>query len=185
MEITAFFPNPPNGENFVDILARSLSSKEGEFTIVNVNYQRPGYNDEPADCKGLDVALTLDPEKAPIILCSFLPEKYLVSNDEFSHKFYALMAKKRIGFLDLSEGFSPDIWLNKYHELLEDKKVEDSLAIEINKIKTFEEGMGHIQHRVQSYFEKDSALAKDQISKAVEEAKKLVRLGAKKKLLYK
>ena len=173
MKITAFLGN----QSYIDHLTADLQNEEGEFFLVCAEYERPGHtNDKLSDFKGLDVALTLNPEEAPIILCSFMDEKYFTEN--FSDKFHALMAKKRVCFVRLPYVFTPKQWLDKYQELLKDNKEEDTLAIEINRINSFEQEMGHIQHRVQSCFRDDSIYAKEQIANAVVEARGIGATGS-------
>lgn len=174
MKINAFFPNPPNGESYTSILQRDIAKEEGEFYLVCAEYQRPGTNDSLADFKGLDIALTLDPEVHPIIFCSFMPESYFLK-DEYCNRFHALMAKKRTCFMRLP--FTPEELVVKYKELLGDNKEVDTLAIEINRVETFENEMGRILHSAQSHFNNDSSYAKERIAQAVSEAKKIGATG--------
>lgn len=180
MKITSFFPNPHNGENFADILSRHLSSEEGEFFFVCAEYQRPGHNDELSDFKGLDVALTLNPDKSPIIFCSFMPESYFTSKD-FSSRFHALMAKKRVAFMQIP--FTPDMIVVKYKELIGDKKEEDLLAIEINRINQFEIKISTIRHDFGRYFKENSDYAKQMTSKAVTQAREVGLIGSEEEVI--
>ena len=98
------------------------------------------------DHVGLDVALELNPDEAPILLCSFSPEGYFVKKEEFSTKFFALMAKKRTGFIDTISSYED--FYEKCLELIKSEKEEDLLALELNRIKEYEKAMGLIQHSV-------------------------------------
>lgn len=171
MKIKAFFPAPSNGPNYTDILTRNLADKEGEFFLVSAEYVRPGTNDNMSDFHGLDIALTLNPEESPIIFCSFMPESYFAGDKQLSHKFYALMAKNRVGFARIPLTLGQ--WVAKYEELLLQTKEEDTLALEINLTTLYEEKMGTIQHRVQSCFRDDTEQSKSQIAWAVNEAKEI------------
>jgi hypothetical protein len=173
MKIKAFFPAPPSGPNFADILIKDLADKEGEFFLVSAEYVRPGTNDNMTDFRGLDIALTLNPEESPIIFCSFMPESYFASNKQLSHKFYALMAKNRVGFARIPEILAPGQWFAKYKELLLQTKEEDTLALEINLTTLYEEKMGTIQHRVQLCFRDNTEHSKSEIAWAVSEAKNI------------
>jgi len=182
MKITSFFPNPPNGENFADILSRHLSKEEGELYFVCAEYQRPGHNDDLSDLKGLDIALTLDPNKAPIIFCSFIPESHFTGKD-FGSKFHALMAKKGVAFMQLP--FTPRMIVEKYKELTGDKKEEDLLAIEINRINQFEIRISTIRHDFGRYFNENSDYAKQMTSKAVTQAYEIGLTGTDEEIIDK
>ena len=120
------------------------------------------------DLKGLNDAFELTRSNSnPTILCSFLPESYIAS--KFSNLYFALMAKKRVGFLRLP--FAPQELLLKYQELMQNEKAEDLLSIEINQMTSFDSHMGTIQHSVSSCFHEDSDRARSAIAEAVVKAR--------------
>jgi hypothetical protein len=121
----------------------------------------------------LSFALKLKSE-IPTVICSYENEKYFFEN--FSEEFRALMAKKNVGFLRLP--FVPETLVAKYKELSQGKKVVDELAIEINRINSFEKEMGMIQHSVSSFFEIDSDFAREKILAAVVKAREIGLLGS-------
>jgi len=142
MEITFYCPNV----EWTKELDANLAEEIGKFFLVTAEYQGPGvYNKEMDECRGLDIALELNPDEAPIILCSILDEDHFIKLGHIQ-KFQAVIARKRVGFLRLP--FSADELLEKYKSLLNDEKEEDILAIELNRISTYQQKMGLIQHQV-------------------------------------
>ncbi len=123
-----------------------LNSKGCNLFLVQAEYKRPELNNRSSGFQGIDIALELDPSEAPIILCSFMREEDFATSKKHSSKFLALMAKKRVGFLDVIR--RPEDFYLKYIELVDSKKEENLLAIEINKIETYEKVMSVIQHSV-------------------------------------
>lgn len=174
MKINAFFPQPPNGEGYDVILQRDISKEDGEFYLVCAEYVRPGTIDQFNDFKGLDVALTLDPEVLPIIFCSFMPEIYFLKN--FSGKYRALMARKRTAFMQLP--FIPVDLERKYKELINDDKKVDTLSIELNDIETYQKEMGHIEHGIGFLFRNGKSIETDD-QRVVNAIKKAREVGVK------
>ena len=177
MKINDFFAS----EVFVKILIDKLENEPGELSLVLAEYTGVHGTDKRADWKGLDIALSLDPEKAPIIFSSFMPEEYFANgangySDEKGDKFHSLMAKKRVGFLQLP--FTSESLVEKYKELLKDEKEEDTLAIEINRINSFEKEMGSIKHTADRYIGENSDYAKQIVTKAVSEARVIGLIGS-------
>lgn len=170
MKINDYFA----GNVFIKILNEQLENKSGELFLVLAEYTGPFGTDRRTDWKGLDIALSLNPEQAPIIFSSFMPEEYFANgsngySDELGKKFHSVMARKRVGFLQLP--FTSETLAKKYEELLLDEKEEDILAIEINRINIFEKEMGSIKHGADRYIGETSDHAKQVVSKAVSEAR--------------
>lgn len=135
-----------NESPFFSELENYLTQKGCELFLIQAEYKRPGTEDEWKDFVGLDVALEINSEGAPILFCSFTPEKYFMSDKDLSVKFSALIGKKRVGFIDTISQFED--FYNKYLELISSNKEEDFLAMELNRIKRYEEVMGKIKHVV-------------------------------------
>lgn len=143
MKINAFCPN----KGFAQILKDSLQNELGELSLVVIEYVEDGGIQKMDNFAGLDIALSFDPKEAPIVICSFLPETYFSTCDKGnSEKFHSLMGKRRVGFIQLP--FSAETLLYKYQELSSDEKEEDILAIEFEKINSFEREMASIHHNV-------------------------------------
>ncbi len=141
MKINDYFA----GSVFIKILNDELENESGELNLVLAEYIGER-GSQRTDFNGLDIALSIDPQTAPIIFTSFMPVEYFLKDKDFQIKFNALMAKKRVGFLRLP--FTADELIKKYKTLINDEKEEDLLAIELNEIATYNKRMGEIQHRV-------------------------------------
>jgi hypothetical protein len=152
MEIKSFCKN----DRWVKEMSSRLENEIGKFFLVEAEYQRPGTCDQMSECYGFDIALDLNHEEAPIIICSFLEEVHFIQMGKIQ-KFQAIMARKRVGFIRLP--FTADELLEKYKSLVDDNKEEDLLAIELNKITTYEKRMGEIQHRVKHRLDDPSEAA--------------------------
>lgn len=154
---------------YITKLEKELENIPGEVNLVLAENKGAGFM--RADFEGLNFALTLNPENTPIIFCSFMPENYF-DDEKFYNKFHALMAKKRVGFLQLP--FTSEVFVLKYNELLQDEKEEDLLAIEINRVNSFESQMGSIKHGAQSFFRGEgSDYARSRLTKSISEAREL------------
>jgi hypothetical protein len=177
MKINGFFGN----EGFISRLIEKLENVVGELNLVLAEYKEPGF--ARTDYKGLDIALSLKPQEAPIILCSFMPENYFLENESTSSKYQALMAKKRVGYLRLP--FDTDQFLLKYNELLNDNKEEDLLAIEINNIEILQNEMGTIRHSIGhlTNADKDSDYSKVRIAKALIDGRKIGLSGSDEEVI--
>jgi len=168
MKINAIFDN---GDDFATYYNNGNENKSGEVNLVYAESNRNGARQE---LKGLDTALELTRSNSnPTIICSFLPESYVAS--KFGNTYFALMAKKRVGFLRLP--FAPSVLLSKYQELMQIEKTEDLLSIEINQMSTFDSQMGTIQHCVSSYFREDSERGRSAIAEAVVKARAVGAIG--------
>jgi len=161
------------GAAFVPSLKDRLQNEEGELSLVLAEYTEAGESGKRTEFLGMDIALSLDPKNAPIILSSFMPEEYFAHGIGYSSKdsvkFHSLMAKKRVGYLRLP--FSAEELLSKYKELVGDDKEEDILAIEINRIESFESKMGSIQHTAKAHIGVDSDYSRRTVSDAISKAR--------------
>lgn len=161
------------GSVFVSSLKERLQNEEGELFLVLVEHTKDGESGKRSDFLGLDIALSLNPQESPIILSSFMPEEYFAHGAGYSgkdsSKFHSLMAKQRVGYLRLP--FTAEDLLGKYKELVGDSKEEDILAIEINRIDSFESNMGSIQHTAQSHIGMDSDYSRQVIANAISKAR--------------
>ncbi len=125
MEIISFFPGLGLGVkkyNYAEKLAEKLAKKEGKFFLVCAEYSESkllGLSE------GLDIALSLDPEEAPILFCSFMHHYQFSEN--FSgkikaKKFAELMARPRVRFVRLGETISAKDWYEEYQKALANEK---------------------------------------------------------------
>lgn len=181
MKIKTFFENP----GFLASLNNSLESRSGELYLVCAEYRRPGYNnDERTVFDGLDVAWALDSDEYPIILCSFMPDTYFAGNNEFSTKFHALLARKRVGFMRLP--FTADELFAKYEELLNCEREEDLLAVELEKNLSFRLQMGIIEHSIGHILNRGPdqiSYDTSRIAEAITEARKIGVTGTDEEVL--
>ena len=165
MKINFYWPTEVDVTSYFDSVRKDLENEEGEFNVVFAQ-KLNGYD-------GLDVALTLDPEKAPIILCCFYPYE-IVKEEASRSKFYALMGRRRVGFGRIPfDVHTPQQWLKKYHEVLLDKRKDDAIAIEMNNVFSFEERMGQIEHCAAHSFGKKTDFEKELIAEAVLRAREI------------
>lgn len=174
MKLNAFFPQPPQGEDFGDILARDITNNHsGELFLVCAEYRGADNSKTLTDFFGLDFALTLDRGDSPMIICSFMPEAYFLKNDELVHKFLALMGQQRVCFMRIP--FTPADLEEKFQELMEDQREDDLLATDLNNLASYNDIMGTIQHRVSIHFRNEQKGSREAIASAVAEARE--RLG--------
>jgi hypothetical protein len=76
-----------------------------------------------------------------------MPMEYFLKEQKFRDKFNALIGKKRFGYIQLP--FLVEDILSLYKSLLVEDKEEDTLSIEIERINSYNKGMGIIQHNAQ------------------------------------
>lgn len=125
MEIIHYFPGLGLGAqkyNYAEKLAEKLAKKEGKFFLVCAEYSESkllGLSE------GLDIALSLDPEEAPILFCSFMHYHQFLEN--FSgkvkaKKFKELMSRPRVRFIRLGETISAKDWYEEYQKALANEK---------------------------------------------------------------
>ena len=168
------------GVVFIPILKEKLQNEEGELSLVLAEYTKVEGPGQRSEFLGLDIALSLDSAKVPIIFTSYMPEEYFAHGSGYSEKdkgkFHSLMARNRVGYLRLP--FTSDDLLAKYNELIGNKKEEDILAIEINRINSFESKMGVIQHTAQRFIREDSDQARQIVSNAVSKAREAGAIGS-------
>lgn len=169
MEIKTYFDS---NDSFIRI-NEALANEQGKLNLVFVEITQRGFS--RSDFNGLDLALTLNPSDAPLIITSFMPEDSFLEDNKISSKFQALMAKKRVGYL--RGPFDAAGLLAKYKELLSDKKPEDLLAIEINRINEFQKEMALIKNFISWYVYQDSDEARGRINKALIDGRKIGLLG--------
>ena len=166
MKITFFCPNT----NWTKQLNDQLVNEAGKFFLVTAEYQGPDvYGNEMDEFPGLDIAQKLNPEEAPIILCSILDESDFIKFDRHIQKFRAILARKRVGFLRLP--FSSEELLEKYKELMAEQKTEDLLALELNKMSEYDKEMGSIQHSIIS--SSGYKLGDQRVSEAISKARSI------------
>jgi hypothetical protein len=181
LTIMEFYVNE-NKNNFFANLQNYLIEKGCNLFLIEAEYQRPGMDDQSTDFIGLDLALTLNPDEAPIILCSIFREKDFISDKDLSIKFFALMAKKRVGFIDSIN--EPKEFYKKYLELIDGKKVEDPLAIELNQMSQYQKEIGHIEHSI-GYGIRHGDLSKndERVIEAIKKARKIGVIGTDEEVL--
>jgi hypothetical protein len=111
-----------------------------------------------------------------------MPEEFFANSDkDKADKFNAFMAKKGCGFLQLP--FSSNQLFSKYNELLNSEKEEDLLAIEINRINSFETKMAQIQHRSYRSVGVNSDRDKEIVAKAIFESRELGLSGSDEEII--
>jgi hypothetical protein len=176
MKIEKFCDN----EALINIFNNGLKDQDGELLLIFAESKLADQSGRRSDFFGLNFASNIIEVKNPIILFSFLPEEFFVSSDK-ADKFNAFMAKKGCGFLQLP--FGPEQILSKYNELLNTEKEEDLLAIEINRINTFETEMAKIQHSSYRSVGVSSDRDKEIVVKAVSEARKLGLSGSDEEII--
>ncbi len=166
-----------DGGSFFHGLSEELIKEEGEVCLVLAECKTS--NSNRTDFLGLDFALSLN-VKFPIIFCSFLSEVHFAQLG-FGEKFLALIAKKGTGFLRLP--FTNEELLEKYHELLHDDKEEDLLAIEINRVNTYQSTMARIQHKVQGRLGRTDNDSKLTVASAVVDARNFGLTGTDEEII--
>lgn len=170
MKIQATFGN----DYFINGLNEQLKNEEGAVKLILAEYSEDG--EHRLEFIGLKLALSQNPEELPIILTSFMSESDFLKMKDHSTKFQALMAKRKIGFLQLP--FTDQDFLAKYQELMSDEKVEDILAVELEKIDDFQTQMGYIKHSISGYVNNpESDQAKERIAKALIDGRNIGLLG--------
>lgn len=175
MKINAYFGN----NDFIARLNEDLKNEKGELYLVVAEYETGQF--KLSDFEGLNIALAINSENAPIIFTSMMSKNDFLRED-FKVRFNALMAKKRVGFLRLP--FTPEDLLFKYKELLNDTKEEDKLAIEINRIDRFERDMGTIKHGAQSFLRgEDSDYATGRLDRSIRDARAIGLTGSDNEII--
>lgn len=143
MNIKNFFGNSA----YIEELKKQLKNEPGKLNLVLAEYKGKDGEGTLSDFKGIDIALSLDTKEAPVILTSFMPMEYFLKEQKFRDKFNALIGKKRFGYIQLP--FLVEDILSLYKSLLVEDKEEDTLSIEIERINSYNKGMGIIQHNAQ------------------------------------
>lgn len=141
--------------------------RERQWYLVSAEYNASGH-DSDSDFAGLDVALGL-PAEAPLLLCSFMPESYFVGKVNLSTKFFAIMARKKVGFIDAFDAL--DNFYKKLVELDGGDKQEDLLAIITEKEERGKEVLMRIKHSFFNPSVGSSAQINAQIHAAIDAAR--------------
>lgn len=170
-----------NEGSFFDRLWDYLKAKDCDLYLVKAEYQRPGKNDELTDFKGLDVALEL-PDDRPLLFCSFMPESYFVKDKEMASKFFALMAKKQVVFLNTIN--SMDYFYDQYQILINSSKELDLLAIELEKDRREKEVLGKIKHVI-GHLSSESITYEQEVAKGIAQAREAGIIGSDEEILEK
>ncbi len=148
-------------------LENYFGAKGCNLYFVQAEYERPGKDDDPTDFRGIDIALEL-PEDAPLLFCSFMPESYFIKNEKFATKFFALMARKKTGFVDAIN--TPDGYYKKYLELVGSEKEADLLAIEMERSRKENELLGSLKHSI-GYLTDENVLYQSKTLEAINKAR--------------
>jgi len=170
MKIEKFCYSKVLNEFFIERLNNELKNEEGDLLLILAESKYDDQNSRYSDFLGLDFASTIIEVKNPIILFSLMSEESFANSDK-ADKFNAFMAKRGCGFLQLP--FDSEQLFSKYNELLNNEKEEDLLAIEINRINSFERKMAQIKHRSYRSIGVNSDSDKEIVSKAVLEVRAL------------
>lgn len=172
-----FFVN--EGGMYFSALENYFNAKGCDLYFVQAEYKRPGKDDDPTDFRGIDIALEL-PEDAPLLFCSFMPESYFIKNEKFATKFFALMARKKTGFVDTIN--TPDGYYKKYLELVDSEKEADLLAIEMERSRKENELLGSLKHSI-GYLTDENVLYQSKTLEAINKARQAGFSGDDKEIL--
>ena len=178
MKIEKFCDN----EALINMFNNGLKDQNGELLLILAESKLADQSGRRSDFLGLDFASTIVEVKNPIILFSFIPEESFANSDkDKADKFNAFMAKKGCGFLQFP--FGSDLLLSKYNELLNTEKEEDTLAIEINRINSFETEMAKIQHCSYRSVGVNSDRDKEIVAKAILDVRALGLSGSDEEII--
>lgn len=175
MEIIHFFDG-----GFGDKIQSELSEKEGKLFIVLLEYKEDG--NHRSDLAGLDIALKLETD-VPLIICSFLPETYFLTDKKLEVKFRGLLARKMTAFVQLPDIYNPEEWYTKYLEILSSEKEEDVIALELQKDELLNETMSRIRHDYGRSFDDGSEESKSKTLLAIEKAKEVGLTGSDEEII--
>jgi len=136
---------------------------EPDVSLVNVNLKERE-SDMRIFHNGLNVALSLDPQKAPIILYSMMSRVSLSKE----MRFHALMGTRHIGFMKVP--FEVRKVIELASELKDDQKVEDMLAWKLLRGFKQEALMGTLRHDLGNALNVDEARIQEVLQTAREKA---------------